>query len=112
MLFADRALSLRVVTAHLAVLQPTRRAACTIYKNPSAPGTSVVSESLSGHLSFQAEAPRADSPYRPFLPSPVPHLEAHSCTPRQIPAHCQPLYGVPAFQQVRAKRGSALASQR
>lgn len=63
--------SLRVVTACPVVLQPTRRFVCTIYKNPSASRTSVVSESLSGHFSFQAETPRADSPYLPFLPSSV-----------------------------------------
>ena len=63
--------SLRVVTACPVVLQPTRRSVCTIYKNPSASRTSVVSESLSGHFSFQAETPRANSPYLPFLPSSV-----------------------------------------
>lgn len=66
-----KAPSLRVVTAHPVVSQPTKGAARTIYKNPSASRTSVVSESLSGHFSFQAETPRACAPSRPLLPSSV-----------------------------------------
>lgn len=38
------------------------RSCRTIYKNPSASRTSVVSESLSGHFSFQAETLRVASP--------------------------------------------------